>query len=108
MNSDAMPRKLKKPATSVTVVNMMEEDCAGSWPSLFNKRGIAAPAIPAIAMDSIIAMPITAVSPNDLLQTKTASEVVTETANPLMTATSVSFATTRCQCALETDPDKLL
>jgi hypothetical protein len=31
-NNVAIPRKLKKPATSVTVVNTIDDDCAGSWP----------------------------------------------------------------------------
>ena len=58
-DNDAIPRKLKNPATSVTVVRKMLEDWAGSWPTLVRMIGIAAPAILAITIDRIIATQIT-------------------------------------------------
>ena len=44
-----MPRKLKKPVTLVTVVRMIEDDCAGSCPSTVSTIGIAAPAMNAVS-----------------------------------------------------------
>ena len=59
----ANPRKLKKPTTSVTVVKIIEEDCAGSWPTVLSKIGISAPDNPAITMEKIMAIPITPDNP---------------------------------------------
>jgi hypothetical protein len=42
-NIVANPRKLKNPITSVTVVRIMDEDCAGSCPATVMRMGIAAP-----------------------------------------------------------------
>ena len=53
-SSVAMPRKLKKPMTSVTVLRMFEDDCAGSCPSTVSTIGIAAPAMPAMIIESTI------------------------------------------------------
>jgi len=61
----AKPRKLKKPTTSVTVVRIIEDDCAGSCPNVFRMIGITAPEKPAITTDIIIEMPITAASPDE-------------------------------------------
>ncbi len=47
----AKPKKLRNPTTSVTVVRMIDEAWAGSWPNFSSRIGIEAPASPAIAMD---------------------------------------------------------
>ncbi len=72
-----------KPATSVIVVRMIVEDCAGSWPSRVSAIGITEPAMPAITIDNTIAMQITSASPVLPLQTSTPSPVVSAIASPL-------------------------
>ncbi|MBF8270512.1 MAG: hypothetical protein HW386_2221, partial [Gammaproteobacteria bacterium] len=54
INRVAMPRKLKKPMTSVTVVRKIEEEVAGSCPSLVSSTGIMAPDMEAIIIDRIM------------------------------------------------------
>ena len=83
----ANPRKLKNPATSVTVVKMIDDDCAGSC---FNDRrmmGMIAPENPAMSMEITMETPMTAVNPHDPLQINTAGQVVAATATPLAKAT---------------------
>lgn len=58
-SAEANPKKLKKPTISVTVVNMIEDDVAGSCPIAFKPIGIIAPAKPAIIIDMTIEMAIT-------------------------------------------------
>ena len=78
----AIPRKLKKPTTSVTVVRMIDDDWAGSCRSAVRTIGIAAPARPAATIDRTIERPITRVSPGERLHKKTAAAVETATARP--------------------------
>jgi len=54
-----MPGKLKKPATSITAVNTIDEDFAGSLFMAVKNKGIAAPKITAITFDSPIQPAIT-------------------------------------------------
>ena len=54
-----MPRKAINPATSVTVVRMMEDAVAGSCPSRDKIIGTKAPEIPAIIMAVIMAIAMT-------------------------------------------------
>ena len=68
-NKVARPRKLKNPTTSVTVVRMIDEDCAGSWPKASKIIGITAPDKPAATIEMIIEMPITRARPIERLQT---------------------------------------
>lgn len=63
----ASPRKLKNPTTSVTVVRMIEEDCAGSWFSDLRIMGMTAPEKPAMHIDVTIEIPITIVRPAEPL-----------------------------------------
>ena len=63
-----MPRKLKTPTMSVTVVRMIEDDWAGSWRIAESSIGIAAPASPAIVIEIIIESRITSARPVDRLQ----------------------------------------
>ena len=51
----AIPRNEKKPTMSVTVVRMIDEDCAGSWPSRLSVIGTSAPTKPAATIEMIIA-----------------------------------------------------
>lgn len=97
-NRVAIPRKLKKPVTSVTVVRRIDEDWAGSWPIAVRKSGIAAPNIPAIAMERIMDTPITPASPTDPLQTQTPSAVVSAMAMPFQKPVDVSLKMTRGYC----------
>src|SRR5690606_22521689 len=59
INSTANPRNAKKPTTSVTVVKMIAEHCAGSSPTLLSSSGMDAPAMPAQIMFTIIPSAIT-------------------------------------------------
>ncbi len=68
-SSVAIPRKLKKPTTSVTVVRIMDDDCAGSWPNAVKIIGIIAPDSPAAIIEIIIDSMITRARPADWLQT---------------------------------------
>jgi hypothetical protein len=63
--SVAIPRKEKKPQTSVTVVSTIEDDCAGSCPKRCSIIGTRAPAIPAITMDITIEAAIIITNPID-------------------------------------------
>ncbi len=63
-----MPRNEKKPVTSVTVVRMMDEAVAGSWPRRRSTIGTSAPARPAITIDTSIAMTMISTRPKDRLQ----------------------------------------
>ena len=65
----AIPRNEKKPAISVTVVNKIDEDVAGSWPKRVSKMGMTAPANPAETMAITIDTAMTPTSGHDPLQT---------------------------------------
>ena len=67
--SVAMPRKLKKPTMSVTVVRMIEEDCAGSCPTEVKIIGMTAPDKPAAIIEMTIDIMMTNANPKDWLQT---------------------------------------
>jgi len=58
----------EKPTTSVTVVKMIDEDCAGSWRSAVSAIGMTAPENPASVIDRTIDMPMTRVNPAERLQ----------------------------------------
>ena len=60
-----MPRKEKKPATSVTVVNTIDEAVAGSCPSRVRTMGTQAPARPARTMEITMEIPITIARPTE-------------------------------------------
>ena len=64
----AMPKKAKNPAISVTVVRIIDDDVAGSCPSLVKITGMMAPAKPAATIASTIDHMITATRPIDWLQ----------------------------------------
>ncbi len=83
----ASPKKLKNPTTSVTVVNTMEEDCAGSCLSAFKAMGMIAPDNPAMTIDIIMDNPMMKTNPNDRLHNPTAKQAVAETASPFKNAT---------------------
>ena len=57
--SEASPKKLKKPKTSVAVVSRTVEPTAGSIFIRFNINGINAPVAPAMRRLMIIAKPMT-------------------------------------------------
>lgn len=59
----AIPRKDMNPATSVTVVRIIDEDCVGFWPIRVSVMGINAPAISAATVDITIDTRITRESP---------------------------------------------
>ena len=46
MDALAMPRKSRKPNTSVAVVTSTAEATAGSWPIFLRNNGTAAPTVP--------------------------------------------------------------
>ena len=83
----ARPKKLKKPATSVTVVKMIDDDCAGSCLRDLRMMGIIAPENPAMSMEITMETPMTMVKPHDPLQINTAVQVVAATATPFAKAT---------------------
>ena len=60
---------MKKPATSVTVVRMIDEDWAGSCPRALRTVGMAAPAIPATTIAITMETPMTRLRPGERLQT---------------------------------------
>jgi lactoylglutathione lyase len=91
----ARPRNEKNPTMSVTVVRMIEDDCAGSCPSAVRTIGVAAPENPAATIETIIDRPITSARPIERLQTSTARDVVNATAQPLISPTFASFQQTR-------------
>ena len=69
----AIPKKVKKPTTSVTVVKITEPDSAASWLNFCSTIGTTTPAIAATAMLIKIAQPITmpmVASPNHQPATK--------------------------------------
>jgi hypothetical protein len=90
----ANPKKLRKPTMSVTVVNIMDDDEAGSCPKDCKIIGMSAPEKPAMAMDNIMEIPITTASPNEEAQKKTIIDVVKATATPLIAPTRISFLAT--------------
>ena len=94
-----MPRKLKKPVTSVIVVRTMEEDWAGSCPITVSMIGIAAPATPAMIIESTIDAAMIRARPQEPLDTSTPTEVVSATTTPFQKPTFVSLNTTRGHCA---------
>ena len=94
-----MPRKLKKPVTSVIVVRTMEEDWAGSCPITVSMIGIAAPATPAMIIESTIDAAMIRARPQEPLHTSTPTEVVSATTTPFQKPTFVSLNTTRGHCA---------
>ena len=63
----AIPRNERKPATSVTVVRMIDEAVAGSWPNRVSAIGTNARAIPADTIASTIARAITSARAMDQL-----------------------------------------
>lgn len=83
----ARPKKLKNPATSVTVVKMIDEDWAGSCLSARRMMGMMAPENPAMTIESTMEIPITIVNPHDPLHIYTAVQVVAATATPFASAT---------------------
>ena len=89
------------PATSVTVVSTIVEDCAGSWPSRVSAIGMTAPARPAMTMDSTMAIQITSARPEFPLQSSTPMPVVAAIASPLMMPTRISLNSTRNQWRVE-------
>ena len=64
----ANPRKLINPTTSVTVVSIIDDDCAGSWPIDFNRIGITAPEKPAITIENTMETQITIDNPIESAQ----------------------------------------
>ena len=64
-----MPRNEKKPTTSVTVVRMIDDAVAGSWPKRRSSIGTSAPASPAASIEITIASMITPTSGSERLQT---------------------------------------
>src|SRR5262245_48966765 len=100
-SSVAIPRNDMNPATSVTVVKMIDDDCAGSWPSRVSAIGISEPAMLAITIDATIEITITSARPVLRLQTSTPSPVVAAIAKPLTRPTLVSLNNTRNQCRVE-------
>jgi hypothetical protein len=58
MSRVAIPRKLKKPTKSVTVVRMIDEDWAGSYRRAVNSIGITAPENPAGVIEITIDTPM--------------------------------------------------
>ncbi len=83
----ARPRKLKNPATSVTVVKIIDDDCAGSCFRDLRIMGMMAPENPAISIEMTMDTPMTMVKPHDPLQINTAVQVVAATATPFAKAT---------------------
>ena len=83
----ASPKKLKNPTTSVTVVNTIEEDWAGSCLSAFKAMGMIAPDNPAMTIEIIMDRPMMKTNPNDRLHNPTARHAVAETARPFKNAT---------------------
>ena len=79
----AMPRNDMNPATSVTVVSTIVDDCAGSWPSRVSAIGMTAPATPAMTMDSTMAIQITSARPEFPLQSSTPMPVVSRDGEPV-------------------------
>ena len=58
-SSVAVPRKEMNPATSVTVVRIIDDAVAGSWPTRVSIIGTRAPDIPAAIMDRTMATAMT-------------------------------------------------
>lgn len=92
--SVASPKKLKNPTISVTVVNIIDEDWAGSWPTDLSRIGITAPENPAIAIEKIMEIPITIANPSEEAQIYTINDVVKATAIPFTVPTINSFLAT--------------
>src|SRR5690606_35260435 len=94
-SSVAIPRKLAKPTMSVTVVRMIDEDCAGSCPIIVSIVGTSTPQIPAAILERTMEAPITSASPADLLHAYPPTAVVRETSIPLSNAPLASMRATR-------------
>ena len=61
----AIPKKERNPATSVTVVRIIDAAVAGSCPRRVNTIGTEAPAIPAATMEITMDMPMTKDKPRE-------------------------------------------
>ena len=87
-----------KPAMSVTVVRIIEEDKAGSCPNFLSMMGTKAPETAAIVIDEIMASAIMSAKPTLLLQKYTPAPQVMAIATPFINAALASFRRTLGQC----------
>src|SRR5438477_11482768 len=92
--SVAMPRKEKKPTTSVMVVTNVPEATAGSARTRSSTIGIKMPPSAPATRLQMIASPVTTPSPGILNQATAAIPVMTARALPVTSATYLSRKTT--------------